>query len=214
MGLFPVGVSAAASGAGRQWRPFSAGLRCHSGRSWTRPTGAQDPKRELRPVAGRVPLARSDPSPGVPHLGRRPREDYAKSSLAHRPKRAPPFGVSDGGGARLVVPPWSHLRVEDALGHPPPDLRCRVGRFAAERHWRSLTPSHAPTLPKGDSVPAWEGEIYLYSHSKGGLHPPLGTPWLPLWGSCRPRRLRGYSLKGAPKGVAAPEAAGEKTAPL
>ena len=57
----PTPVSPAGSGAGRRWRPFSAGLRCHSGRSWTRPTGAQDPKRELRPVAGRVPPARSDP---------------------------------------------------------------------------------------------------------------------------------------------------------
>ena len=28
---------------------------------------------------------------------------------------------------------------------PPPGLRCRVGRFAAERHRRSLTPSRAHT---------------------------------------------------------------------
>ena len=35
-------------GDGRQWRPSIAGLRCHSGRSWTRPTGAQDPSRQAR----------------------------------------------------------------------------------------------------------------------------------------------------------------------
>ena len=36
-------------GDGRQWRPSIAGLRCHSGRSWARPTGAQDPRRQPRP---------------------------------------------------------------------------------------------------------------------------------------------------------------------
>ena len=35
-------------GDGRQWRPSIAGLRCHSGRSWTVPTGHQDPPRTPR----------------------------------------------------------------------------------------------------------------------------------------------------------------------
>ena len=36
-------------GAGARWAPFSAGLRCHSVRFWTRPNGAQKPKRQVRP---------------------------------------------------------------------------------------------------------------------------------------------------------------------
>ena len=47
--------SPAGSGAARRWRPFSAGLRCRFGRSWTRPTGAQDPNREVRPAVGQRP---------------------------------------------------------------------------------------------------------------------------------------------------------------
>ena len=35
-------------GDGRQWRPSISGLRCHDRRSWTRPTGAQDPNRQVR----------------------------------------------------------------------------------------------------------------------------------------------------------------------
>ena len=43
-------------GGGRGWEDFPAlslqgglrGLRCHFGRSWTRPTGAQDPSRQAR----------------------------------------------------------------------------------------------------------------------------------------------------------------------
>ena len=35
-----------------------------------------------------------------------------------------------------------------SLVQPTPRLACRLGRFAAERHWRSLTPSHALTLQK------------------------------------------------------------------
>ena len=49
-------TSISKGGDGRQWRPSIAGLRCHFGRSWTRPTGAQDPSRQARPcLRGRWP---------------------------------------------------------------------------------------------------------------------------------------------------------------
>ena len=47
----------------------------------------------------------------------------------------------------------------DKRAHPR--LACRLGRFAAERHRRSLTPSHAQTFPKEDSLPAWEGDGFI-----------------------------------------------------
>ena len=39
------------------------------------------------------------------------------------------------------------------------DGRGNVDRFAAERHWRSLTPSHAQTMVESVPSLAWEGEI-------------------------------------------------------
>ena len=42
--------------------------------------------------------------------------------------------------AQPLVSPGGPL-VLRAFIYPPPGLRCRVGRFAAERHRRSLTPS-------------------------------------------------------------------------
>ena len=60
------GTSLFEGGDGRQWRPPIAGLRSRSGRSWTRPTGAQDPRRQPRHVAFRrleeLP-SKSPPSP-------------------------------------------------------------------------------------------------------------------------------------------------------
>ena len=41
--------------------------------------------------------------------------------------------------------PWSCLPVGKLLEAYPPGLACRLGRFAAERHRRSLTPSRAHT---------------------------------------------------------------------
>ena len=49
-------------------------------------------------------------------------------------------------GDAFMANPWSRLHGGEASLDPPPGLRCRVGRFAAERHWRSLTPSHALAL--------------------------------------------------------------------
>ena len=62
--------------------------------------------------------------------------------------------------AHPLVSPGGPL-VLRAFIYPPPGLRCRVGRFAVERHWRSLTPSHAPTSPEGDNLPAWEGDGFI-----------------------------------------------------
>ena len=44
-----------------------------------------------------------------------------------------------------------------ALSCPPPGLRCRVGRFAAERHRRSLTPSRVQTKKVYGTLQAREG---------------------------------------------------------
>ena len=97
-------VSAAASGAGRRWRPFSAGLRCHDRRSWTRPTGAQDPKRELRPVRGRAPPARSDPFVNPLSCGELPISRKTLSS----------GGLSKGG---LTAPLWNEI-----IDYSPPPV--------------------------------------------------------------------------------------------
>ncbi len=43
-----VSPASPSGGDGRQWRPSISGLRCHDRRSWTRPTGAQDPNRQVR----------------------------------------------------------------------------------------------------------------------------------------------------------------------
>ena len=58
-------------GDGRQWRPSIAGLRSRSGRSWARPTGAQDPNRQVRRCHRRamtegVILGRRDGGPAGP----------------------------------------------------------------------------------------------------------------------------------------------------
>ena len=58
----------------------------------------------------------------------------------------------------MVFPTWS-IRAAENPGAPlsggillacganrPTRLACRLGRFAAERHWRSLTPSRAHTI--------------------------------------------------------------------
>ena len=65
---------------------LGGGLRCRVGRWSPVATVQRRPKRELRPVAGRAPLGRSDPSPGVPHLGRSPREVSRKFPPVPPPK--------------------------------------------------------------------------------------------------------------------------------
>ena len=69
----------------------------------------------------------------------------------------------------------THPLVSAAASGPAPrwgasrtDGRGNVDRFAAERHWRSLTPSRAQTKEIYVPSQAREGEYTLYSHSKGG----------------------------------------------
>ena len=54
--------------------------------------------------------------------------------------------------------PWSRLPVGKLLEAHPPGLACRLGRFAAERHRRSLTPSRAHTVKVCVTSQAREGE--------------------------------------------------------
>ena len=70
------------------------------------------------------------------------------------------------------------------------DRSGNVDRFAAERHWRSLTPSRAQTKEIYVPSQAREGEYTLYSHSKGGdkAVSPAGS------GAGRRWRLRGLPL--------------------
>ena len=67
--------------------------------------------------------------------------------------------------------PWSRLRLGwgQVFCAPPPGLRCRVGRFATERHWRSLTPSHAPTLQERIAYRHGRGIQFYNLIPKGGL---------------------------------------------
>ena len=44
---------------------------------------------------------------------------------------------------------------------PTPCLACRLGRFAAERHWRSLTPSRAHTKEVFVPSQAREGDFHF-----------------------------------------------------
>ena len=61
----------------------------------------------------------------------------------------------------FAVPPCLPHGV--AISSPPPGLRCRVGRFAAERHRRSLTPSRAHTMEVYVTSLAREGDfIFIF----------------------------------------------------
>ena len=117
---------------------LGGGLRCRVGRWSPVATVQRRPKRELRPVAGRVPPARSDPSPGG--AGRRWRPFSAdragRRDLSSEPKvrskvhqsspvpaqRAPSFGVSDGGGTRTAgpTPGLAYGARRLSVAHPPP----------------------------------------------------------------------------------------------
>ena len=77
-----------------------------------------------------------------------------------------------------VPTPWSRLLAGEAMCFPPPGLACRLGRFAAERHRRSLTPSHALTVQKRIAYRHGRGRKLYSLIPKGGdiRLPPLTTP--------------------------------------
>ena len=63
------------------------------------------------------------------------------------------------------------------LAVPSPRLTCRFGRFAAERHWRSLTPLPCSYQVKGDSPRHGRGKILLYiSFQRGSWRSPFVSP--------------------------------------
>ena len=78
----------------------------------------------------------------------------------------------------------SHPLVSPAGSGPAPrwgasttDRSGNVDRFAAERHWRSLTPSHALTVQKRIAYRHGRGRKYYSLIPKGeALPPPLATP--------------------------------------
>ena len=57
-----------------------------------------------------------------------------------------------------------------------PRLACRLGRFAAERHWRSLTPLPLISFVVRGNLAATGGGI-LFFFSQGGLWPPWESPF-------------------------------------
>ena len=128
----------------------------------------------------------------------------APGRLAPRARKIPPrFALRDfrAGWPRLGGIPHSHLPGGEAERYPPPGLACRLGRFAAERHWRSLTPSHALTVQK--RVAFWHGRgTVLYSLiPKGETHvSPFDNP---LYCGSLPISQKVSSSGGLPKGVAA-----------
>ena len=88
----------------------------------------------------------------------------APGRLAPQARKIPLHFVRRDFGAGLLRPgdiARSCLPRGRTEWYPPPGLACRLGRFAAERHRRSLTPSHAQTFPKEDSLPAWEGDGFI-----------------------------------------------------
>ena len=82
-------------------------------------------------------------------------------------------------------------------GHAPhPRLTCRFGRFAPERHWRSLTPLPYGKCVKEDSLAVREGEDYsIHLISKGGADAPPLEPSFSRPGMRVP--LRGEGGPGA-----------------
>ena len=99
-----------------------------------------------------------------------------------------------------------------------PRLACRLGRFAAERHRRSLTPPPTHTLFAKRGL-RWRGRgrLFYTSHFKGGagappLEPLHSKPGLSALGGCEgggapPRRgvARGpFPLRGDTKGGLSP----------
>ena len=111
-----------------------------------------------------------------------------------------------GAGARPLRPYERRSRDESEPGAAAARAPRAIGRRPGRRRtWvASFMQAHPRPLPclyqaEEDSFPAWEGEIYLYSHSKGGFHPPLGTPvkGVLLWG---PRREATYPPPVSPGG--------------
>ena len=119
---------------------LGGGLRCRVGRWSPVATVQRRPKRELRPVAGRVPPARkrpprrgalvaggdrsapTEPAGETSQANRRFAVKFTNLPLSHRPKRAPSFGVSDGGGTRTAgpTPGLAYGARRLSVAHPPP----------------------------------------------------------------------------------------------
>ena len=130
-----------------------------------------------------------NPRRGFPTWDEVPERLTHKLSLSHRPKRAPSFGVSDGGGARERgahprlachrardewYPPPSRLparsvrgRAPLALAHPPPAPRPR--RYTCPRR-RGRGNILYTLIPKGDFVsPA--GSVGRWTRATGTQRP-------------------------------------------
>ena len=94
------------------------------------------------------------------------------------------------------------------LDSPHPRLACRLGRFAPERHWRSLTPPPLH-IPWRKPLAFWHrrGETILYISFQRGLSPPLTPPF-----SQQARAKR--ALTGGARGGGAPPRRGVARGPF
>ena len=129
-------------GDGHQWRPSIAGLRSRSGRSWTRPTGAQDPNRQVRRCHGIAVTERGEPGtysrpqPKIPErpsaegfslssrvklhfvqLTRSSKSRSAPLTRGHRPSPAPAPG---SGSRRGAAGGWARRRGSRRAAPGPP----------------------------------------------------------------------------------------------
>ncbi len=171
------------------------------------PVGRVQDRRswQRRPVRGRAPLALAHPLPcSYQAKGDSPRHGRGKILLyisfqrgSWRSLFVSPTGKKVGGGNTFLVigdfGGYSLRRdtslyeggwVSPAGSGPAPrwgasrtDGRGNGDRFAAERHWRSLTPSHARTKRRTIAPRHGRGKILLYiSFQRGSWRSPFETP--------------------------------------
>ena len=153
------GDSSPFGGAGAQWAPFCAGLRCHDRRFWTRPTGAQDPNREVR--RGQTPTT---------FRVAQPRRKKARGGGRTRPQGDRPAAAAAGQENPSGLRPPGFWVVLPQFFEAHPRLACRR---------RKLDAAHSPL-----GTPTF---VTAFCHRKGFLATGVqggAETCLPLWGRC------------------------------
>ena len=141
-----------------------------------------------------------------------------RAFLSNRPKRVPPFGISDGGGTRVCAGRWrvgplsrlaataSRLppRVLSASGRrpAPTDAAAETGRWATSPPGLVAAPKGEPSLaspfggrwcPVGTvqrlTEPAGESGLALARTERASCQPPHPLPWLSPLRARPPRSL-------------------------
>ena len=85
-------------------------------------------------------------------------------------------GLNQNSQKEPLPPPQRDAGGGFLLRGPHPRLACRLGRFAAERYWRSLTPLPLISFVVRGNLAATGGGI-LFFFSQGGLWPPWESPF-------------------------------------